>query len=92
MSINPMLKMFLPMAVKMLQNPSLKPKLLDLFATQKAKYIENENEDVKIELSSTSEEILVKVYTCNKYNGEFISLIAVYNYEELVELLSKIKI
>lgn len=89
---NPMLKMFLPMAVKMLQNPSLKPKLLDLFATQKAKYIENENEDVKIELSSTSEDILVKVYTYNKYNGEFISLIAVYNYEELVELLSKIKI
>lgn len=89
---NPMLKMFLPMAVKMLQNKTLKPKLLDLFATQKAKYIENENEDVKIELSSTSEDILVKVYTYNKYNGEFISLIAVYNYEELVELLSKIKI
>ena len=89
---NPMLKMFLPMAVKMLQNKTLKTKLLDLFATQKAKYIENENEDVKIELSSTSEDILVKVYTHNKYNGEFISLIAVYNYEELVELLSKIKI
>jgi hypothetical protein len=89
---NPMLKMFLPMGVKMLQNPSLKPKLLDLFASQKAKYIENDNEDIKIELSSNSEDILVKVYTYNKYNGEFISLIAVYSYEELVELLSKIKI
>lgn len=90
--MNPMLQMFLPMALKMLKNPNLKVRLLELFAKHKAKYIRSCDDDVRIELSCTNEDILAKTVLYDKFTGEVKDVFVVYNFEELVELLSKIKL
>lgn len=89
---NPMLQMFLPMALKMLKNPNLKVRLLELFANHKAKCIRSCDDDVRIELSCTKEDILAKIVLYDKFTGEAKDVFGVYNFEELVGLLSKIKL
>lgn len=87
---NPMLKMLLPTAVKMLQNPALKTKLLLLANEQKTKYSVGEEEDVRILLLSVSDEIIAKVVAYDIVTNHVIDTLEVFTFDELVEKLTKL--
>ena len=87
---NPMLKMLLPTAVKMLQNPALKAKLLSLISEQKAKFTLDDGLDLRILLSAVQDEMFAKVVLYNICTNQVIEVVEIYTFEELVEMLTKL--
>ena len=88
--MNPMIKMLLPSVMSMVQKPEFKHKLICLMNKEKSKYQVRDGEDLRLIISSTADDIIVKVVSMDVLSGKVIDVLGIYRFEELVELLTKL--
>lgn len=88
--MNPMIKMFLPNIMSMVQKPEFKHKLISLIDKEKSKYQVRDGEDLRLMINSTANDIIVRVVRMDVSSGKVIDVLGIYRFEELVELLTKL--
>jgi len=102
---NSLLKMFVPQLLKQAENPDLKAKIIKLINDKKQKTLEDfiANEDSFVEcqeeareeldcvlvISTTRNELLIRVMIQDRRTGEMVGNCGIYRYEDIIEAIKK---
>lgn len=89
---NPLLKMLLPKLIEQAKSPDLKKKIISVVKKEKEKYTLEANQDVRILLSATNQDILIRIVLFDCEKNQVLNTLGIYRYEHLVELVSNLKI
>ena len=92
---NGILKMIAPQLLKSASDPKVKEKLLKLLNDKKSEYLSEAEEnapyiDVRLMLSSTQDDIIIKIVLYDFESNIVIGVLNYYRYEQLLEELKKL--
>lgn len=96
-----LLKMFVPQLLKQAENPALQAKLIAYINEKKKEAIaqfaeeeelddeEKQNYDALLVISTTSNEIIVRIMIQDKTSREFVGNNGIYRYKDIIEAIKK---
>lgn len=96
-----LLKMFVPQLLKQAENPALQAKLIAYINEKKKEAIaqfaeeeelddeEKQNYDAVLVISTTSNEIIVRIMIQDKTSREFVGNNGIYRYKDIIEAIKK---
>ncbi|MGM9819556.1 MAG: hypothetical protein ACI3Z9_01970 [Candidatus Onthomorpha sp.] len=92
---NGILKMIAPQLLKSASDPKVKEKLLKLLNDKKAEYLSEAEEnapytDVRLMLSSTQNDIIIKIVLYDFESKSVTGVLSYYRYEQLLEEIKKL--
>lgn len=98
---NSILKMFVPQLLKQAENPALQAKLIAYINEKKKEAIaqfaeeeelddeEKQNYDAVLVISTTSNEVIVRIMIQDKTSREFVGNNGIYRYKDIIEAIKK---
>ena len=96
-----LLKMFVPQLLKQAENPALQAKLIAYINEKKKEAIaqfaeeeelddeEKQSYDAVLVISTTSNEIIVRIMIQDKTSREFVGNNGIYRYKDIIEAIKK---
>lgn len=84
-----LIKSFLPPLIKRARTEEVKQKILSFISEKKRSVMEDEAEMIVCVISSSSDELFVKIVAINRYTNEE-RLVEMYTYDELIEKIANI--
>lgn len=96
-----LLKMFVPQLLKQAENPALQAKLIAYINEKKKEAIaqfaeeeelddeEKQNYDAVLVISTTSNEIIVRIMIQDKTSREFVGNNGIYRYKDIIKAIKK---
>ena len=96
-----LLKMFVPQLLKQAENPALQAKLIAYINEKKKEAIaqfaeeeelddeEKQNYDAVLVISTTSNEVIVRIMIQDKTSREFVGNNGIYRYKDIIEAIKK---
>lgn len=92
---NGILKMIAPQLLKSASDPKVKEKLLKLLNDKKAEYLSEAEgnapyTDVRLMLSSTQNDIIIKIVLYDFESKSVTGVLSYYRYEQLLEEIKKL--
>lgn len=96
-----LLKMFVPQLLKQAENPALQAKLIAYINDKKKEAIaqfaeeeeiddeEKQNYDAVLVISTTSNEIIVRIMIQDKTSRDFVGNNGIYRYKDIIEAIKK---
>lgn len=98
---NNILKMFVPQLLKQAENPALQAKLITYINEKKKEAIaqfaeeeelddeEQQNYDAVLVISTTSNEVIVRIMIQDKTSRDFVGNNGIYRYKDIIEAIKK---
>lgn len=98
---NNILKMFVPQLLKQAENPALQAKLIAYINEKKKEAIaqfaeeeelddeEKQNYDAVLVISTTSNEVIVRIMIQDKTSRDFVGNNGIYRYKDIIEAIKK---
>ncbi len=96
-----LLKMFVPQLLKQAENPALQAKLIAYINEKKKEAIaqfaeeeeiddeEKQNYDAVLVISTTSNEVIVRIMIQDKTSRDFVGNNGIYRYKDIIEAIKK---